>query len=138
MTRWILAGIWVVAAGATFAGFALGGVNDPQALPFVAALSSVVATLLIASIVCLMKARTWVGIVGLLSLAALPIAHFGSAAFSIQGWAPTFFADVLAIGVVVMATIAVGAASLLKARNQSHWARGAGAAAVHDSPVNTN
>lgn len=59
--RWLLAGGWVVVAGATKGGFVLDGVSDPQAQPFIVALVAMVATLLVASVICLPKGRTSVG-----------------------------------------------------------------------------
>jgi len=124
--RWLLAGGWVVVVGATTVGFVLEGINDPRALPFVAVLAAVVATLLAGSVVCWLKGRRVAGAAGLASLAALPIAHYGSMLFSVEGWAPTFFVDVAAIGFVFIMTVAIGGVSLRGARESSTWARHSG------------
>jgi len=124
--RWLLAGAWVVVAGATVVGFVLDGVNDPQALPFVAALAAVVATLLVASVACLLKDRALGGVTGLVSLLALPLAHYSSMLFYIEGWAPTFFVDVAVVGFVMIMAAVIGGLSLREARESSTWARRSG------------
>lgn len=124
--RWLLAGGWVVVAGATTVGFVLDGVNDPPALTFVAALAAAVVTLLIGSMACWLKGWRVAGAAGLVSLAVLPAAHFGSMLLSIEGWAPTFVVDVAAIGFVMITTAVIGGTSLHGARESSTWARHSG------------